>query len=172
MLYFCVMKRIFIIILLLILSGCGLFKKSVAKHSEKIELEQETKTETKSDVLEKSEQKTFVLQAENQTETIQIRADSVSYNPHSGDFRAKGNVSIVSSKKQAKQSKKQDFLTSDKESKNLVSTQEKTQTQQSKTTQSKEIEKRKTSFLFQLSSCLFLLVVGYLVYRKIKGKIV
>jgi len=50
--YFCGMKRIFILILSLILSGCGLFKKSVEKHTEKIELEQETIWQ----ISEKSEQ--------------------------------------------------------------------------------------------------------------------
>jgi len=82
-----------------------LFKKSVEKHTEKIELEQETIWQ----ISEK--QQTLTIENKNAQEVVQIRSDSVSYNPHSGDFRAKGNVAIISTKKQAKQSEKQDFLT-------------------------------------------------------------
>jgi len=136
------MRRIFILILPLILSGCGLFKKSVEKHTEKTEIEQETK----SVVSEKSDQQTFTIESKNAQEVVQIRADSVSYNPHSGNFRAKGNVAIVSSKKQTKNIKKQDFLTAETQSQKT----DFSKVEQTQKTTNKQVEKRKTPFVFQL----------------------
>jgi|GEM_PF-1720204 len=156
-------RGIFILILPLILSGCGLFKKSVEKHAEKIELEQETIWQ----ISEKSDRQTLTIENENAQDVLQIRADSVLYNPHSGDFRAKGNVAIISSKKQTKNTQKQDFLTTETQSQKT----DFSKVEQIQKTQTKQVEKRKTPAVLKLFLLLILLVAGYLVYRKIKNKL-
>jgi len=161
------MKRILLIALLLILSGCDLFKRTVKKEEEKTEERIEERIEKGSETSEKVEREVLVFEKEETGERVEIRADDISYNRDSGDFKASGNVLIVSSKSRGKEVEKKDFIAEEKDIKQTDVVEVKKELKQEK----RIINKEKTRFSFGFWKWMFLLVlviICYFVYRRIK----
>jgi len=173
------MKRILFIVLLCVsVSSCGLFKKRIEKHTDKqTEKTQTDKTQTadsSSQTQEKSQQEKHVLEFANQSQTTQIRAEQISYNAQNGDFTASGNVVIITNRKTQNATQNQEVLTTEKESKNSQSVSTKELSKETKQTTTKKVSREKNVLPILLKCFLFiiLLVFLYVVYRKIREKIV
>jgi len=160
------MNRILLIVLVLSLSGCDLFKRVVRKEEEKTEEKTEERIEKVSDVLEKVEREVLVLEKEEMGEKVEIRADEITYNSDSKDFRAVGNVLIVSNKKRGKQSEKKDFIVEQKDSRQMESVAVKKELNKEK----RVIKKEKTRFSFGIWKWVLLLILVIIAYKKLRIK--
>jgi len=91
------MKHILLLLMICILSGCGLFKKTskdVTKHSEVTEQSSEKKT----NIVFQDQSKSLEVNTSVSTEVLingyTVKADAIKFNPD-GSFDAKGNVSMT-----------------------------------------------------------------------------
>jgi len=161
------MKNILFISLFLLLTSCDLFKKVVKKEVEIKDEKTEQVEDKKSELSQKTEQETLVLETENHSETTKITADSISYNPHSGEFRASGNVAIISTKKADKQSEKQQAISEELRIKKEELKQDKQENHSEVATV--HSQKTKISFGFwKWILVLILVIIIWFVYRRLR----
>jgi len=163
------MKKVVFLSLVLWCCSCGLFRKTSQKEKQETHTEQSEKIETKSEVAEKIKQQTLAIENQNTQEILQIRADTISYNTQNGDFSARGNASIISKKNKERQSQQQTYTTTEIEDKKSQTQNSKIRTNQTKKITSKQTKKYKTPFVFQLFLISIFIIIGYLIYKKIKN---
>jgi len=163
------MKKILFISLFLLFVSCGLFKKVVKKEKEIKTEKTEQLEEKKSELSEKAERETLVLENENQLETTNIQADQITYNTNSGEFRASGDVRLVSTKKADKQIEKQEVVSQELRVKNEELKHEKQENNSNRSVNNQEKTKFGLGF-WRWILLLFILILGYFVYRKLRYK--